>query len=117
MAIASLVRNCSCLLVAIGQPYAHELPTHMGWEKVAISGPNVRQRRGAGASAQHHLVAHEFAVVLTDRAGGRLEPGVGNVRARGPLPDVAEHLHERLAAGRGLRMQHTVIHEVSSYAA
>ena len=33
---------CSCLLVAIGQPYPHELPAHMGRKEVAIGGPNVR---------------------------------------------------------------------------
>ena len=46
--------------------------------------------RDARAAPQHHLVAHELAVVLTDRARGRCEPRVGEVRARGPLPPSPE---------------------------
>ena len=55
-------------------------------EEVAVARPGVARRGDAGAAAQHHLVAHELAVVLTDRAGRRLEAGVGQVGGRRSTP-------------------------------
>src|SRR5262245_24338892 len=54
-----------------GEPEAAEHPAAGGWEEVAIRGAGVARRRDARAAAQHHLAAHELAVVLTDRARGR----------------------------------------------
>src|ERR1700723_1541077 len=48
--------------------------------------------RDRGASAQDHLAAHELAVVLAQGAGQRLEAGITEVGAGGPLPAVAEKL-------------------------
>ena len=48
--------------------------------------------RGERPAAEDLLVDHELAVVLAERAGGRREAGVGRVRARRPLPDVAVEL-------------------------
>ena len=46
----------------------------------------------AGTTAQHVLVAHEFAVVLAQRAGSSAVAGIGRVGAAGPFPNVAEDL-------------------------
>ena len=78
----------------------HELPARPGVEEVAIGGANVRARRGAGAAAQHELIAHELAVVLSDRARRRLEAWIRQVSASRPLPHVAVDLPET-AAGLG----------------
>src|SRR5690242_20218827 len=80
------------LIAIVGQPYAHELPPRMRGEEVAISRANVRWRGRTRTAAQHHLPAHEFAVVLTERAGIRPVSGIGEVRAARPLPDIAEQL-------------------------
>ena len=54
-----------------------ELPARVGGEEVAVGRADVAARRGARAAAQHHLVAHELAVVLAERARERPEAGVG----------------------------------------
>src|SRR5258706_10248927 len=56
------------VLCVRGEAYAAELPTATGWEEVAVRRAHVRRGRDARAAAQHHLSAHELAVVLTDRA-------------------------------------------------
>ena len=53
------------------QPETAELPACVGREEIAVGRADVRARGRAGAAAQHVLVAHEFAVVLADRAGRR----------------------------------------------
>src|SRR3954469_8357214 len=81
------------------EAYAAEHPTAAGRKEVPVGRAYVRRGRDARATAQHHLAAHELAVVLTDRAGRGLEARVGQVRARGPLPHVAEGLHRTRAVG------------------
>src|SRR5262249_48396241 len=54
---------------------------------------------------QDELVAHELAVVLPQRPGGRAVARVGDVGAGGPLPDVAEELGQPAAGGRRGRPQ------------
>src|SRR5207245_10718234 len=61
---------------------------------------SVAARGRAGRAAQYELVAHEFAVVLTQGAGGRLIAGIADVWAGGPLPGVAKHLIEGAAVAR-----------------
>ena len=58
-------------------------------------------RRGAAAAAQHHLRAHELAVIFADRALGGPEAGIGKKGAPGPFPDVAEQAGRRPAARAG----------------
>ena len=89
------------------QPDARELPARLGGEEVAVSGPDVRSRRAARAAPQNKLVAHELAVVLAERPGGRAKTAVGRVRALRPFPDIAEELHGRCAR-RGLTGAHRV---------
>ncbi len=50
---------------------AGELPAFFRLKKIAIGRADVIARSGAGTAAQHHLVAHELAVVLAERAGHR----------------------------------------------
>src|SRR5205807_7752943 len=65
------------------------LPACRGRKKIAIGGAHVTGRGEARAAAQHHLVAHELAVVFADGADGLPVTGVRGVGALRPLPDVA----------------------------
>src|SRR5664279_449978 len=92
----------------------------MGRTEVAIGRSNMRLRRRAGSAAQHHLVAHELAVVLANRSLGRLETGIGAVRACRPFPNIAEHLRQRFRQRRRLhraRMQMTALQQISRHPA
>src|SRR3954470_4200911 len=48
------------------EAYASEQPTAAGRKEVPVRGAEMRRGRDARAAAQHHLAAHELAVVLTD---------------------------------------------------
>ena len=74
------------------QADSRKLPPCLGRKEVAVRGPDVRPRRGARAAPKDELVAHELAVILTDRSRRRPEPPVRSVRALRPFPDVAEEL-------------------------
>src|SRR5690348_9627578 len=95
----------SCLLVAIRQPDAHELPAYMGREEVTVGTSNVRLRGCARTATQDHLVAHEFAVVLADCSGRRPESGIRRVSTSCPLPQIAEHLPKGLGGIDGSRVK------------
>src|SRR4051812_16641746 len=75
-------------------------------------------RRQAGAAPQHHLVAHELAVVLPDGAFGNPVTRISAIGAPGPLPDVAEHfglLSPFALAGAGApRVQLAAVGEATS---
>ena len=58
-------------------------------------------RGRARSAAEHALPAHELAIILADRAFGRLEAGIGAVRTAGPFPHIAE---EGRAVGRRARL-------------
>src|SRR6478736_5797482 len=89
--VVSLVMGVSSLWLRVRrEAYASEHPTTTGWKEIAIGAANVRSRRDARAASQHHLPAHELAVVLTDGAGRGREAGIGKVGARRPLPNVSE---------------------------
>ena len=49
----------------------------------------MRGRGYAATAAQHLLVDHKLAVVLTDGTPKRLETGIGGIGRAGPLPQVA----------------------------
>src|SRR5207302_7824553 len=91
-----------------GEPYSHELPAGVGWEEVPVGGTNMGCGRGAGTAAKHELVAHEFSVVFAHQARCRLEAWVADIRARSPLPHIAEHLLQPSSACK-LRMKSTVL--------
>src|SRR5262249_3801757 len=58
--------------------------------------------------AENELIAHELAVILAERAGGRPVARVADVGARCPLPDIAKQLVERASIIRSrdsLRMK------------
>ncbi len=59
----------------------------------------------AGAAAQHHLAAHEFAVVFAHGAGRRVKAGVGQVGAGRPFPHAApeglQTVSGRVISGQG----------------
>src|SRR5262245_9783748 len=78
---------------------AGELPTSRRWEEVAVAHAHVRARGRARTTAQHHLIAHELAVVFAERPRQGLEARVGRVCAGGPLPGVAEHLRVAWVTG------------------
>src|SRR4051812_9327937 len=87
-----LTRTADLLIAVISQPYAGELPARLRGKEVAIGSANMRTRGGAGAAAQHHLSAHEFAVVFTQCAGRGPVSRIRQIGAGGPLPEVAKHL-------------------------
>src|SRR5207249_2533239 len=97
------------------QPQPGELPAAVGMEEVAIGGTDVSDGGGAGAAAQHELVAHELAVVLAQRPRQRLEAGIRGVSAARPLPDVAVELQERLVSAGGARVAAPALDEVPLY--
>src|SRR6202012_2608193 len=45
---------------------SRELPAGVGWEKVSIGAADMRLRGRTGSASKDVLVAHEFAVVLTE---------------------------------------------------
>ena len=51
-------------------------------------------RRGGNtrAAPQHHLPAHEFAVILAERSCQRSKSRIAKISARRPLPAIAKHL-------------------------
>src|SRR3954469_12620663 len=105
--ISAWVESSSC------EPDSHKLPTR-GWrEEIAIRRANVRSGRSAGTSAQHHLVTHEFSVVLAERACERRESGIGRIGARSPFPHVAEELRDVGVWFRGLGVQESALEEVA----
>src|SRR5215204_4476582 len=80
----------ACPSAVASKPHPRELPARGGWEEVAVGGAAVPARGGAAGSLEHHLPAHELAIIFADRALGGLESGVGEEGAHRPLPDVAE---------------------------
>src|SRR5476651_1139068 len=71
---------------AICEPQARELPARRWIEEIAIARarmPNGRRKRRA---AQHHLIDHELAVVLAERAFRRAIARIGRRGAARPLP-------------------------------
>src|SRR5690606_11938655 len=85
------------------QAKAEKLPAVARIEEAAIGRTDVLGPCRARAAANDHLVAHELAVVLAERAGERLEAGIGGVRRRGPFPHVAVELAEARCAVFGVR--------------
>src|SRR3546814_292974 len=79
-------------LGVLRQPQPCELPALVGIEEVAVGRADMAGRGDAGTAAQSHLVAHELAVVLANRARRRAEAGIGLVGALRPFPDVPDHL-------------------------
>src|SRR5262249_533713 len=86
-----LTTTAPLFVAVICQPYAGELPAGLRWKEVAIRSANMRAWRGARAAAQYHLPAHEFSVVLAQRARRGFVSGIGKIGAGGPLPYIAEH--------------------------
>ena len=69
-------RDCGVGSGVAGEAEAGERPARARREEVAVGAPGVAGRGDAAAAAQHLLVHHELAVVLADRAGGRVRsPG------------------------------------------
>src|SRR5271156_5290678 len=69
-------------------------------EEVAVAWSRMAIGSRACPAPEHHLSDHEFAVVLTHRAGRRCEGWVGSVGARGPLPEVRVDLLESVWPAR-----------------
>src|SRR6266571_1666148 len=102
--------------MVIGQPDSAELPPRLGSKEVAIAGTYVRPGRGARAPAQHHLVAHEFAVVLAQCAFHGMVAGISQIGAARPLPYIPENLRQTFTCwlGRsGCRMKFPALQKIS----
>src|SRR4051794_12913437 len=70
-------------------------------------------RRSSTTAPQYHLVGHELAVVLANRAGGLAVAGIGHVGTGRPFPDIAEHLGKPLVLRRRTRMERAVFEHVA----
>src|SRR4029079_13643834 len=71
--------------------YSRKLPAGGRREEIAVGGAAVAPQIGAAAALQHHLPAHELAIIFAARTFGGFEARVGKVGAGGPLPDVPEN--------------------------
>src|SRR5260221_13486921 len=92
-----LAMTAGTLSAIVGQPDPGKLPARFRREEIAIGGPGVGKRSRTRASAQHHLIAHEFSVVLSQRALRRLVTGIRKIGARGSPPQHAQHPHPTLS--------------------
>src|SRR5690606_25869212 len=86
----------------LGKTNTQELPARVGVEKAAVARADVVVGGDAGASAHRHLVAHELAVVLSERTGQRPEAGVRGVGRGRPFPVVPEVLPVAVRRGYGV---------------
>src|SRR5579863_1248374 len=98
----------------IGEPYPRELPARMRRKKVTIARANVTGWSNARTPTQNKLVAHKLAVVFPDDSRLRLESRIGDVRARGPLPNITEDLLHSVTPG-GLGMENIVFQHGAFY--
>src|ERR1700679_3105957 len=80
------------------QPNSGKLPACLRRKEISVAGANVGGGRDAGAASQHHLPAHEFAVIFPQRSSQRSKPRIAKVSARGPLPAIAKELRRMLRA-------------------
>src|SRR5690349_13345147 len=102
----------------ICQPDSGKLPTCFGGKKVPITRANMSFWSRARPTAQHHLPAHEFSVIFTERALQRLKSRISKVRARRPLPTITEQLRQPIVAirrGYRLREKCSRVHEIALY--
>ena len=84
-------------LGVVHEPDSAELPARRRIEEIPIARARVPVRRRLRASAQHHLVNHELAVVFAERIRRRAIAGIGQIGAARPLPDMPN------ASSRSLR--------------
>ena len=77
-----------------GQSKPRELPPCIRGEEIPIRPAKVVPRRRTRPAPQDKLIAHEFAVVFSQRSRCGLIAGIPEVRAGGPFPHVAEHLRK-----------------------
>src|SRR5690606_23075637 len=102
----------------LGQTNAGELPGGLGRKEVAVGRPDVGFRSGAGAASKDKLVAHELAVILTERTRSGLVAGIWCVRTTGPLPQVTEEPGQRCIAPDCVRTNRMIVfllHEIAGH--
>src|SRR5262245_8807158 len=85
-------RASARVLNVLGEANAEELPPVVRIEEVAVARADVPGRRDARTAASDPLVAHEFAVVLAERAVERPEPRVRAIGRSAPFPNVSPKL-------------------------
>src|SRR5271166_4475174 len=81
---------------------ATELPALVGVKEVPVAAPGMIRRRGQRATAQHHLVDHELAVIFAHCTGDRTIPRIWAVGAACPLPDMRFQLIDAVVFARRL---------------
>src|SRR5713101_10160859 len=82
-------------LSLIGESNPGKLPAFIGREEISVGHADMTAGGGTRTAAQDHLVDHELAVVFAQRPWTLAVAGIGQVRAPGPLPGIAQHLHQR----------------------
>src|SRR3954466_12279592 len=95
------------------QPHAAELPARRGGKEIAVTRTHVRRRRGARSASKNILVHHELAVVFSDCARSRAEAGIRRVRARCPLPCVAERETRSTQRMQPAALEEIALHRLS----
>src|SRR5258708_5800437 len=98
------------------QPNSRKLPARLRRKEVPVAGAYVSSRRHARASPQHHLAAHELAVVFAQRPSQRLKPRITQISARSPLPAIAKKLRWSLLSDTILssdRLQPAALQQIS----
>src|SRR5271156_2566447 len=99
--------------LAIRQPNAAKLPPRGRREEISVRAPNMRCRRYYRTTPQHHLIAHEFAVVLAQRARQRGKTRIAQIGARRPLPHIPEHLLQPTPRPARHRMKRARLEQVA----
>src|SRR5208337_1068411 len=75
-------------LPLLRQPNSGKLPARLWSKEIAVASADVPCRRDARSAAQHHLSAHELAVVLAQRSIHRMKTRIAQVGATSPHPAV-----------------------------
>src|SRR5215469_8367740 len=100
------------------EPQPGEGPTRRGRKEIPIGCPEMPGRGNGSAAAQHHLVAHELAVVFADGTPRSAKARIRDIRTSRPFPNIAEHLSQRAAGapfvvGVGVKM--AAVSEIPGY--
>ncbi len=116
MRVCAQRRYRRLMLRIAGQTDAGKLPTCLGRKEIAICRAHVAGRRRTRSAAQHVLVAHELAIVLSQRAIRRGKARIRRIGTCRPLPRFAIQLCKRLVvAVAGTRMESAAVGETAHH--
>src|ERR1700722_5103369 len=91
-----LERNCT----SPRQPNPRKLPPCLRSKEIPVARTDMPLRRDAASAPQHHLPAHELAVVLPQCPSQGLKPRIPQIGASRPFPAIAKHLPRPIPVSR-----------------